>query len=119
MPVTHKPLASAMVTPTRSITVSTTAGRTVQFRNGVAVIYDTRDLPYLLRRADVKLEVSEYAMSWMPDAVAEAGEVKAQVHWPEQPVEPAEADPLEDAIRARVRNAKGQWLGRPSNSSAS
>lgn len=83
MPVTPRPLASAMMVPTRSVALPTTAGHQVQFRNGVASINDTRDLPYLLGRSDVRLEVSEYAMSWMPDVLAKTRIINASVHWPE------------------------------------
>jgi hypothetical protein len=72
-----------MMTPTRSVSLPTQAGHQVQFRNGVAVINDTRDLPYLLSRPDVKIEVSEYAMSWMSDVLSHVQVIKAQVHWPE------------------------------------
>ena len=113
MPVTPRPLANAILSPARSIIVPTTAGRSVQFRNGVAVINDTRDLPYLLRRADVKLDISEYAMSWMDEALKETGEVKAQVQWPLPASEPA-TDSIDEALKDKPR-----WRKPPSNSSAS
>lgn len=103
-----------MMVPARSVSVPTTPGRQVQFRQGLAIVNDTRDLSVLLRRADVKIEMSEYAMSWMDEVLRDAGEVKAQVHWPEKPTVEAEADPIDQAIKDKPR-----WQKPPSNSSAS
>lgn len=83
MPVTPKPLASAMMVPTRQVTVPTSAGHSVRFASGIATIRDTNDLPYLMARDDVKLMVTEYAMSWMPDVLTKTRKIHADVHWPD------------------------------------
>jgi hypothetical protein len=131
-----------MMTPTRSVAIPTTAGRQVQFRQGMAVINDTRDLPYLLSRSDVRLEVSEYAMSWMDEVLGQVQIIKANVRWPDgyevvhrntddfDILAPAPAmsfdvvappdpevvtpDPLDAAIKGKPR-----WQKPPSNSSES
>lgn len=137
-----------MMVPTRSVSLPTTAGHTVQFRNGVAVVNDTRDLPYLLQRADVRIEMSEYAMSWMPEILAQTRIIEASVHWPEgyevthhhqgdfdiiSPTPPQEGEssveptteepPVEvspdDPIEAALKAPKKPWRKPPSNSSAS
>ena len=82
MTVTPKPLASAMMVPTRQVTIPTSAGHSVRFTSGIATINDTNDLPYLMLRDDVKLMVTEYAMSWMPDVLDKLHKINADVHWP-------------------------------------
>lgn len=82
MTVTPKPLASAMMVPTRQVTIPTGAGRSVRFASGIATIVDTNDLPYLMARDDVKLMITPYAMSWMSDVLDKVIKVRAEVHWP-------------------------------------
>lgn len=83
MPVTPRPLASAIMHPTRSVMIPTTAGHQVRFQRGMATINDTNDLPFLLRRSDVRMVVNEYAMSWMPEVLAKVYKIEATVEWPE------------------------------------
>lgn len=80
--ITPKPLASAMMVPTRQVTLPTSAGRSVRFAQGVATINDTNDLPYLLARADVKMTITPYAMSWMGEVFEKTPKINADVHWP-------------------------------------
>ena len=80
--ITPKPLASAMMVPTRQITLPTSAGRSVRFAQGVATITDTNDLPYLMARDDVRLMITPYAMSWMPTVLDKTRKINADVHWP-------------------------------------
>lgn len=83
MPVTQRPLASAILHPMRSVMVPTTAGHQVRFQGGMATVNDTNDLPFLMRRSDVKMIVNEYAMSWMPEVLAKVYKIEADVEWPE------------------------------------
>lgn len=136
-----------MMVPTRSVALPTTAGHMVQFRNGVASINDTNDLPYLLARPDVRIEMSEYAMSWMPEVLAQTRIIEASVHWPEgydvvhhhaddfdiiSPTPPQESDPAglptsgedpvevsSDPLAEALKAPKRKaWQKPPSNSSA-
>jgi hypothetical protein len=121
--------------PTRSVAVPTQAGKQVQFRNGMASINDTRDLPYLFARDDVKVMVTDYAMGWMDDVLAHTRAIKADVRWPTgyevqhtseteyavnkvEPPPPVHVslpgDPLEAVLKEKPR-----WRKPPSNSSAS
>jgi hypothetical protein len=112
-----------MLSPVRMVVLPTSAGKGVHFRNGVAHINDTDDLPYLLARSDARLDITEYAMSWMPEVLARTRVINASVHWPEgydvrhtsetdfsitpvvPPVEPEE-DPLEEALATRPHGKK-------------
>src|SRR5215831_8441536 len=93
--VTQKPLASAMMVPTRQVTIPTGAGRSVRFAQGIATIHDTNDLPYLLAREDCKVMFTEYAISWLPDILDKTSQVNADVHWPEGWPKEAEAQVID------------------------
>jgi len=71
-----------MLVPTRVVAIPTTAGHKVSFRNGIAEINDTNDLPYLLARDDCKIMLTEYAMSWIGDVLKSTRQVNATVIWP-------------------------------------
>jgi len=130
--ISPKPLASAMMVPTRQVTVPTTAGRSVRFVQGIATINDTNDLPYLFARPDCRVMVTEYAMSWMGEVLEKTPQIKADVHWPTdwlvthrhqddflivppgtevEMVDVPPADVLDDALKGR----KKPWPKPPSN----
>jgi hypothetical protein len=98
--------------PTRSVVIPTTAGRSVAFRNGVATVYDTNDLPYLLARPDVRITLTSYALGWMDDVLAHTPKVNADLHYPVEPtvVEEAPADEVEAVLKI-----KKPWRKPPSN----
>jgi hypothetical protein len=111
--VTQKPLASAMMVPTRQVTIPTGAGRSVRFAQGIATIMDTNDLPYLLARDDVKIMFTEYATSWLPEVLGKTPKVNADVHWPvgwAQESPPADDDALDSALKG-----KKPWRKPPSS----
>jgi len=117
--------------PARSVTVPTQAGRSVQFRQGMAAINDTNDLPYLFARDDVKVMVTAYAMGWMDEVLSHTRVINADVHWPvnyavehtsetEFSIKEQEPPPLEhvDLLDEAIKD-KPKWRKPPSNSSAS
>lgn len=57
-------------------------GRSVRFMGGHATIKDGRDMVALLRRADVRLDVTAYAMNWFEEWVKAARDVRADVRAP-------------------------------------
>jgi len=62
-----------------------TPGRQVRFLQGHAVIKHGRDLVAMMRRPDVKIQLTPYALSWLETFFKEAGEnVHAEVQWPER-----------------------------------
>ena len=128
--ISQKPLASAMMVPTRQVTIPTGAGRSVRFSQGIATINDTNDLPVLLGREDVKVMFTDYAASWLSDILAATPTVRADVHWPagyappaapeetpNQPVQEQEpqADPPENALDQALKGRKKAWQRPPSN----
>ena len=42
----------------------------------------------MMKRPEVKIVLTPYAMSWMETFMAQAGEVRAEVLWPEAPSRP-------------------------------
>jgi hypothetical protein len=92
-------LADAYVHPVRNIAMPSLPGRQVKFLGGHAVIKDGRDLVAMLRRADVRIDLRPYALGWADELLKTAGNVKADVHWPESrpperpPEEPPEPPP--------------------------
>jgi hypothetical protein len=65
-PVPRPVLATAYLMPARSRRVPTTTGREVVFYGGQAKLIDERDLPYVLRREDVTVDVPANRMDWLP-----------------------------------------------------
>jgi len=117
--------------PARSVTVPTQAGRSIQFRQGMAAVNDTNDLPYLFGRSDVKVMITAYAMGWMDEVLSKTRQIHAEVHWPAnyavehiseteytieqvEPPPPVDIDMLDEAIKEKPR-----WRKPPSNSSES
>ena len=119
MTVTQKPLASAMMVPTRQVTIPTGAGRSVRFAQGVATINDTNDLPYLLARDDVKIMFTDYARSWLPDVLARTPKVNADVRWPEGWGEADQSEesppPGDDSALDVALKGKKPWRKPPSS----
>jgi hypothetical protein len=85
----NQPIADAYVQPARNVALPSMPGRQVKFLQGHAVIKDGRDLVAMMRRPEVKLILTPYAMSWMETFMAAAGEnIRAEVQWPEQADKP-------------------------------
>jgi hypothetical protein len=76
-------LADAYVRPARNVAMPSLPGRQVRFLQGHAVIKDGRDLAAMLRRADVKLVMLPFAQNWIDQIMTAAGQVRAEVLWPE------------------------------------
>lgn len=93
-----QPIADAYVSPSRNIALPSTPGRQVRFLQGHAVIKDGRDLVALMKRPEVKIVLLPHALSWADQFVAAAGNVRAEIIWPEAPpavvVDPPVAPPL-------------------------
>src|SRR5262245_36637559 len=82
-----QPLADAYVSPARNILLPSAPGRQVKFLQGHAVIKTDIDLMAMLRRAEVKLVLTPYALSWADEWFAQVGErVQAEVLMPEPQV---------------------------------
>jgi hypothetical protein len=78
-------IADAYVLPARNVMLPSTPGRQVRFLQGHAVIKHGRDLVAMMRRPDVKIQLTPYALSWLDTFLAEAGErMLAEVQWPER-----------------------------------
>jgi hypothetical protein len=79
-------IADAYVLPARNVMLPSTPGRQVRFLQGHAVIKHGRDLVAMMRRPDVKIQLTPYALSWLETFFKEAGDnVHAEVQWPERP----------------------------------
>ena len=95
----NESIADAYVLPARNVAMPSLPGRQVKFLQGHAVIKDGRDLVAMMRRPDVKIILTPYALSWLDVFLKEAGEnMRADVMWPERtPAEvptPAEPQPV-------------------------
>jgi hypothetical protein len=91
-----KPIADVYVLPARSIMMPTTPGRTVRFMGGHAVVRIDTDLMALMRRSDVKIQLTPYALSWYEGWMAQVGErlqAELYVPEPEPPAAPVEETP--------------------------
>jgi hypothetical protein len=75
-------LADAYVHPARNVALPSLPGRQVKFLQGHAAIKDGRDLAAMLRRKDVKVVITSFAMSWIEQILKATGEVRAEVRWP-------------------------------------
>lgn len=83
-------IADAYVLPARNVMLPSTPGRQVRFLQGHAVIKHGRDLVAMMRRPDVKIQLTPYALSWLDTFLAEAGErLRAEVQWPERAPQPS------------------------------
>jgi hypothetical protein len=95
--ITHpQSLADAYVLPARSIMMPSTPGRTVRFMQGHAELKVDTDLMAMMRRPDVKIVFTPYAMSWLEGWMAEVGErVAAELLIPDDypPPEPPATEP--------------------------
>lgn len=82
-------LADAYVQPARNVAMPSLPGRQVRFLQGHAVIKDGRDMVAMMRRADVKIVLTPYSLSWFDTWLKEAGDnVRAEILIPEtQPVQ--------------------------------
>ena len=79
-------IADCYVLPARNVMLPSTPGRQVRFLQGHAVIKHGRDLVAMMRRPDVKIQLTPFALSWLDTFLAEAGErMRAEVQWPERP----------------------------------
>ena len=79
-------IADCYVLPARNVMLPSTPGRQVRFLQGHAVIKHGRDLVAMMRRPDVKIQLTPFALSWLDTFMAEAGEqMRAEVQWPERP----------------------------------
>lgn len=77
-------LADAYVRPARNVAFPSLPGRQVKFLQGHAVIKDGRDMVAMMRRPDVKIVLTPYAMSWVETWLAAAGEqARAEILMPE------------------------------------
>lgn len=76
-------IADAYVRPARNVAMPSMPGRQVRFLQGHAAIKDGRDLVAMMKRPDVQIVMTAYAESWMETFLANAGEVRADVMWPE------------------------------------
>lgn len=76
-------LADVFIQPARSITMTTTPGRSVRFVAGQAQIFDQRDMPYMLGLTGGRVIPTLDGMSWAPEWLAHTREIKADVDWPE------------------------------------
>ena len=85
-------LAEAYVSPSRNVALPSTPGRQVKFLQGHSTIKDGRDMVAMLRDARVKLVVTPYALSWMPEWLKQVPQVKAQVIMPEIEYFPDDAE---------------------------
>jgi hypothetical protein len=87
-------LADAYVRPARNVSMPSMPGRQVRFLQGHAVIKDGRDMVAMMRRADVKIVLTPYAMSWLDEWFKQAGTgIKAEIMVPDEPARPANWDP--------------------------
>jgi len=85
----NESIADAYVMPRRNVAMPSTPGRQVKFLQGHAVIKHGRDLVAMMRRPDVQLVLTPYALSWLETFLKEAGEnIRAEVMWPEPLPEP-------------------------------
>lgn len=88
-------IADAYVLPARNVMLPSTPGRQVRFLQGHAVIKHGRDLVAMMRRPDVKIQLTPFALSWLDTFLAEAGErMLAEVQWPERKPPVKESAPL-------------------------
>lgn len=67
-------LAMAYLRPPRSLALSTTPGRKVEFRGGAAHIYDAHDMPFVLRREDVVVVPERSQVDWVPGWMQSCGD---------------------------------------------
>jgi hypothetical protein len=78
-------IADAYVMPRRNVAMPSMPGRQVKFLQGHATIKDGRDLVAMMRRPDVQIILTEYALSWLEVFLKEVGEnLRADVMWPER-----------------------------------
>lgn len=77
-------LADAYVRPARNVAMPSQPGRQVKFLQGHAAIKDGRDLAAMLRRPDVLLVLTDYALSWIEEIERAAGQIRAEVRRPER-----------------------------------
>jgi hypothetical protein len=90
----NESIADAYVSPSRNVALPSMPGRQVKFLQGHAVIKDGRDLVAMMRRPEVKLILTPYALSWLETFLAEAGEnIRAEVQWPEAQAPASRWDP--------------------------
>ena len=93
-------IADAYVSPSRNVALPSTPGRQVKFLQGHAVIKDGRDLVAMMKRPEVKIILTTYALSWLETFLAQAGgQLRAELMWPDPvppPVTAARPDPAWD-----------------------
>jgi hypothetical protein len=78
-------IADAYVRPARNVALPSMPGRQVKFLQGHAVIKDGRDLVAMMRRPEVTIIMTPYALSWLETFLHEAGDkIRAEVQWPER-----------------------------------
>jgi len=86
-------LADAYVRPARNVMLPSMPGRQVRFMQGHALIKDGRDMVAMMRRPDVSIHLTPYAMSWAEEWFKQAGDgIKAEIMIPDD-AQPADWDP--------------------------
>lgn len=84
MPILERPqLAQVFIIPARNVEFMTTPGRRVKLLGGTARIADPFDMPPLLGRDDMTIEITPYGMSWIEDWLNATPQVKARVILPD------------------------------------
>lgn len=94
-------IGDAYVHPARNVAMPSLPGREVKFLQGHAQIRDGRDMVAMLRRPDVKIVLTPYALNWWSAWVNTAQNIRAEVIMPPQPdpnPEPEDEDEDEDEV---------------------
>jgi len=79
-------LGDAYVRPARNVMLPSTPGRQVRFMQGHAVIKHGHDMVAMLRRPDVRIVLTPYALSWWDTWAQQVGErIEADVVVPDEP----------------------------------